>query len=395
MIDFGYYIYKDEPYFDRVQILDKMLENKDYGSSFHFHFHDEYFASLNWSIEPEFDIGTLYKLRAQQLRDKYKYLVVQFSGGSDSTQILRTFLDNGIFIDEIQCFHFETLVSKVSEQELLSGDDSSILLEYKYAAKPFLEKFKEKSPNTKISSIDLSKRFTEDLVNGEYAYLGVNKNQTIMASTVYNTTPKAYNYYSLKYIEEQYKQRDGIAIVRGFDKPKLYIDKEGDMYFYFNDMIINGNRNMIMGDLPNIGVIENFYWSKDAPLIPIKQSHMVLNQFKRAARLKKVFKLYKGIARDHEKETLAFSFTRESFLLERLLSFIIYPNWSMDTYTGTKEEKMASDFAILEKTGIKHHGQQVMEERRNFMLNKYRKIENKSLLYTKINTKPYYIGKVE
>jgi hypothetical protein len=394
MFDFGYYRYKNEPYFDRIQILDKMLENKDYDSYFTYHFHDEYFSSLDWSIEPNFDVLTLYKLRAQQLRDKYKYLIVQFSGGSDSTQILRTFLDNNIFVDEIQCFHFEEMVNKLPEQTLLSGQDSSILLEYKKAAKPFLEKFKQKSPNTKISSIDLSQPFYEDSIHNNYHYLGVNNKNSIFASTVYNTTPKAYNYYSIKYIEERSKQLDNVAVIRGFDKPKLFLENNSKLYFNFNDLIMNGNRNMIIGDIPKVGNIENFYWSKDAPLIPIKQCHMVLNHFKTSAGLKRLYKNYKNAVSEHERNSKAFSFIKEAFMMEKLLSFIIYPNWSADIYTGMKEEKMASDFVILDKLGVKHHGQSIVEERRNFMLKKYDKIKKKNLLYAKMQTKPYYIGEV-
>jgi len=43
----------------------------------------------------------LYALRARQLREKYDYLVLYFSGGADSTNILKTFIDNNIFLDEI------------------------------------------------------------------------------------------------------------------------------------------------------------------------------------------------------------------------------------------------------------------------------------------------------
>jgi hypothetical protein len=43
----------------------------------------------------------LYKERAQQLRDSYDYLILAYSGGSDSDNMLKTFLYNNIKIDEI------------------------------------------------------------------------------------------------------------------------------------------------------------------------------------------------------------------------------------------------------------------------------------------------------
>ena len=59
------------------------------------YFNDVFF-SADWTTEPEISLDELYRIRAQQLRDKYDYIVIFCSGGADSTNVLYSFLKNGI-----------------------------------------------------------------------------------------------------------------------------------------------------------------------------------------------------------------------------------------------------------------------------------------------------------
>jgi hypothetical protein len=104
-LTYGHYRYNDKNYVIREDALNDMMMRQDWNGEMTFHFHDEVFERIDWSIEPPFDIDLLYKMRAQQIRDKYNYVILQLSGGLDSTQVLEIFLDNNIFIDEIQTFH--------------------------------------------------------------------------------------------------------------------------------------------------------------------------------------------------------------------------------------------------------------------------------------------------
>ena len=64
-------------------------------------FNDAVFSSYNWTKEPTESILELYRQRAQQLRDQYDYIVLCYSGGADSDNVLRSFVDNDIRIDEV------------------------------------------------------------------------------------------------------------------------------------------------------------------------------------------------------------------------------------------------------------------------------------------------------
>jgi hypothetical protein len=63
--------------------------------------YDEDFAKLDWSVEPVETMNELMEQRAKQLRAKYDYLALMFSGGADSLTIYDTFKRLNIHLDEI------------------------------------------------------------------------------------------------------------------------------------------------------------------------------------------------------------------------------------------------------------------------------------------------------
>jgi hypothetical protein len=393
MINYGYYFYNNEISYNRQDILDKMVHNKDYDGDFEFHFNNHVFDNIDWTTEPETDIETMYKERAQQLRDKYRYLIVLFSGGSDSIQILNTFMKNNIFIDEIQCFHHEKGMEIVSLNQIQENQDLTHLLEYKYVAKDFLEKVKQKSPNTIITSVDLTDFLVDNVVGKKYDYLGQNKNNIIMTPMAFNYLPRSYSYQIIKINEERNKQKDSVAIVRGIEKPRLNVYGE-DLMFHFTDATLMTGRNMINGDMAKVGTIENFFWTADYPLIPVKQSHMILKTFREKNHLKSKFVKYKKKIQEDYKENQYNWYSRGILLSERITSSIIYPGWSPNIFFGLKPEKQSPEFILLDKMGYNHHGQTVVDEYRNFILKKYYKISNKNLLKNFMITKQYFVGKV-
>ncbi|NBR23517.1 MAG: hypothetical protein EBU08_07045, partial [Micrococcales bacterium] len=107
-------------------------------------FNDEVFGTVDWTQEPSESLPELYRQRAEQIRSEYDYVVLCYSGGADSTNILTTFLNNDIKLDEIMMYHclstnpFE--VKTNSEIRLVGG--------------PTLEKIKYRIPETKIRYID-------------------------------------------------------------------------------------------------------------------------------------------------------------------------------------------------------------------------------------------------
>lgn len=65
----------------------------------HFSVYQKEFDNVNWKRYPESSYESLFLTRAKQLRNKYNKIGIMFSGGTDSTTVISSFLDNDIPID--------------------------------------------------------------------------------------------------------------------------------------------------------------------------------------------------------------------------------------------------------------------------------------------------------
>ena len=87
---------------DGIQFYDKVraLEyKKNSGKQVFLNYHDALYSSLDWKTEPTESLEQLYKEQAQRIRDTYDKVILCYSGGYDSTNILETFYYNNIGID--------------------------------------------------------------------------------------------------------------------------------------------------------------------------------------------------------------------------------------------------------------------------------------------------------
>ena len=108
----GYYLYNEVPFGTADEVLYSIIKNNDSSPNLRLWFHDELFSKINWTQEPIDTLENLYIARAKQLREQYDYLILQFSGGSDSSQVLQTFLRNNIFLDEIRSYRHRDEVDR-------------------------------------------------------------------------------------------------------------------------------------------------------------------------------------------------------------------------------------------------------------------------------------------
>jgi len=125
------------------------------------HFNNVDYAKLDWSIEPETNLRELYRIRAQQLRDKYDWIRIEASGGGDSTTAIFSFLLNGIHLDEI-VFRYPEQVDKGVTNDPFNMKAENTLSERQFAAEPLLKWVKEKSPNTVVTIHDYSDNLLHD-----------------------------------------------------------------------------------------------------------------------------------------------------------------------------------------------------------------------------------------
>ena len=96
--DYGYYQLGNARYFNKVQAI---LDSDRCQWPLRWNYLDQEFDQHDWTQEPDVSLEDLYAARARDIRERYDYLVLHFSGGSDSANILETFVDNGIHLDEV------------------------------------------------------------------------------------------------------------------------------------------------------------------------------------------------------------------------------------------------------------------------------------------------------
>jgi len=131
--------------------------------------------AINLSEEPKESLSTLYIQRAQQLRNDYEYLILNYSGGPDSHNILETFLLNNIFLDEILIYSYfdEPTIDKLYHTDLSTfslfpefyeAEKSALIV-----AKHLVEKY---SPHTKITFVnnlyEVHKKFWETITEEDF-----------------------------------------------------------------------------------------------------------------------------------------------------------------------------------------------------------------------------------
>jgi hypothetical protein len=115
------------------------------------YYEDAFYDNVTWKIEPSLSLKELYKLRAQEIRDTYEYVILFLSGGVDSRNVFESFYLNKIHIDEIVC------VGAFS-QDRHRGSKENNNDEIYVNTNPLLDSVF--LPNTKITYIDYTKLFT-------------------------------------------------------------------------------------------------------------------------------------------------------------------------------------------------------------------------------------------
>lgn len=385
----GFYLYDNKIFLTRETALDEMLAKKDYAGQIQFYYNDHVFDKINWQNDISFSISELYKMRAQQLRDKYKYLILRYSGGSDSTQALESFLKNNIFLDELIVVNHQKAINNLDRNQMVNDSSLAEFLEYEYAVIPQLKRVKELSPNTKITLLDSSDNLVNQLANKKYEHLGRNDEPRALRF-VTGSLSKNWTPVLLKH-EQETSTKDGVVIIRGLEKPVVNILDDNSMFFSFYDITLTAT--VSMQKVGTSYTIEDFYWSRDFPLIPIKQSQMIIEKLSSSAQL---FLEYKTIRNAIVLASTSSKFkSSPGYILDRWYNKIIYPDWKTTTYVAPKATTINSEFKLMETLGMKHNAQEFTNEYFNYKSLKYDKIVNKQQLNKYIFSKPRYLGQFQ
>lgn len=263
---FGFYTVGDFKTYSKLEAIEYSGVTKH---PVEWNFNKDTFNKVDWTQEPPGSLEFWYGERARQIREKYDYIVLWYSGGADSHNALMSFVKNNIFIDEIAQFH--NLAGT-------NGDKQSWLNEEVFATSaPITDQLIQNNPvykHTKHRLVDLSELemdvLTKDSNKFDYFY-------KVGKYLSPNSLARSYMRETIPDYRALINQGKSVCFIYGAEKPK--VDNYNHQWFVtFEDCLdyAVSPRTQMAGQEWEHN--ELFYWSDSLPQLVVKQAH-VIKQF--------------------------------------------------------------------------------------------------------------------
>jgi len=301
----GYYQIGEEKIQNKTLALIEATKKNTFPT---WNFNNDLWGSMDWTQTIREDLDALYKQRCEQLRDTYDYLILNYSGGSDSFNILNTFLKNNIKLDEIFVYWPVKATKGIYQPNTVNADPSNILSEWDFNLKPDLEYIQKYHPEIKITVYDYSKKLFDDLSEEQFLMSGHHINVGFFPRQGVNLQAGI-----------SVNENRSVAIIIGSDKPQVTV-KNNSVYGYFIDILTT--TGMMPHEETN-RTVELFYWSADFPVLAIKSKQEIAHQIKSNPSIKDLFMFGD---RSLEKKTLK----------DKIIISTIYKNWNPSRFQVNK-----------------------------------------------------------
>lgn len=314
-------------------------------------FNNAVFQSYDWTKEPQESLDELYRQRAVQLREKYDYLVLWFSGGADSTNILDTFIKHNIPLDEVASFvNYEA-----------TGDKLNFFnAEIYHVAVPKIQQAQQQQPWLKHTLVDLSaltmEYFTEASSKFDWIY---HVNHYVNPNcSVRRDIKLKINHWS-----KMFDTGQRVGFIFGIDKPRVTA-LNNNFFFKFVDCVdnaVNAEQQTINRDWD---LNELFYWSPECAKIPIKQGHIIKNWIKSNIHQSTALESESGLA-SRVKVTVN---SQILHLDVDQMHKLIYPSWNLVPFQVKPPSLIFTDrdtwfFQLPEFDKAKHAWRMALEHR--------------------------------
>ncbi len=292
------------------------------GQPIEWHFNDEVFSRHHWR-EPTETLDQLYDRRCREIRERYDYVMLSYSGGADSHNILASFVRQGLHIDEIIVNNMDKANKKFTNIDRRDLRPENAAAEFHLQTLPRLKELADKIPRTKITVCDLSDHLFDYMNGAKDAGWVLTRKEGLNPANV-----TRFNYLHVSDVRKQFDHSKSLVLILGVDKPRIFI-KDNYIWTRFGDRAAN----IIpvpehLNEYTNT-TVELFYWSPLSLDIITKQAYVVKAWIKANPQ-------YKGLF-DHE----SMSKDNKIFRLchEKLLRTIIYTTWDSQWYQADKAVK--------------------------------------------------------
>lgn len=365
-----YYALGNALYQNKIEALHAASRTKQQVT---WHWHDE-FDSMPWQLDPPWSLREMYKLRAQQLRDSYNYLILSFSGGSDSWTVLHSFITNRIHLDEV---FFRWPFSATQSKYVATSQDLSPcnhLSEWDLNVKPMLDQLAISNPEIKITLHDCSE-----------SILATVHNDNLVSETGGNLSRGWWaKWNSMGELER--KMIDSgktTALILGVDKPQLFVENK-KMYCYFLDIHVNNNTTLAENGRTN----EFFYWSPNMPEVTYTQARAIYNHVK----------FRHDVSQLIDRKTPYDRICKHTW--DRIARSIIYPDYDLKNFQTCKDQ---TSIDIKTETWLNLYSDHKFLDRwRSLVHNILTSIDREWITYCDgqisgfhgFISKPYYLGDI-
>lgn len=285
-------------------------------------FNDEVYRKFNWQSRLNLPLRELYRMRAQQLRDKYDYLILWFSGGADSSTMLDSFVSNGIHLDEVLTA-WPRKQTAGRYRPNTDTDPSNYVSEWDFSIEPKLKWLAEKHPEIRITVMD---QLADPDPLEDYA-----DTFTIVEKCGYAAIDRQRMFD--RELRQRLKTHKNIASIMGSAPPLLAVMDNSWLGVGFCNTYASGglakSDYMLDGTPRNV---EYFYWTPDFPELVREQVHVILDHLNASAVDRSLF-LNFNVA------TGKIIFPWDTQTIEFRRDFIrrcVYPNWNHNTFQVVK-----------------------------------------------------------
>lgn len=355
---FGYYRVGEYRTYSKVEAIE--LAHRQNQRWIDWHFNDLEFSAYDWTQEPTQSLSQLYAQRAQQIRDTYDYVVLFYSGGSDSTNMLDAFVDNGIAFDEIVTLGY---------WDIDPDPNSYFHSELVQVAWPRIEALKSQGLQFHHRHVDLGRTSVNILSDSSMTL-----DRPYLATTIFTT-----NHLSKSYIREttpDYLRIIGsgrsLVFVFGHDKPRLF--KVNDRYCVrFLDTVDHAVPVRTQLQNRSWEYDECFYQAPECCDLICKQAHVLLKFFRDNPLIFDEKKYYTDATADSSALNNffgnAYFSTRpitqrisvssgQPMTYRRMLNSLLYPTWDPNTHDAGKQPGLIygwRDTCITDKQYLNSH----------------------------------------
>jgi hypothetical protein len=326
---FGFYECGDFQTYSKLEVIEHA---NDSGKTPTWNFNKDIYSSWNWLVEPDEDLWELYRQRAQQIRDKYDHVVVMFSGGADSSNVLDVFLRNGIKVDELASYH--QLGGSNSTDNYMDSEIFKV-------AYPRITALLKDHPDIKYRMIDWSQLVLDLLQEpAEIENFVYTQNKFLTPSNICRS-------YLRDHVEEWrniIESGRSLCLVWGANKPSLRVNADSKTCYAYHDsndfLVPVGVQNQNRSDYHD----ELFYNPGNTPVIACKQAHLIRNACRENPEHMMISRAwYEDHKQDMSRQKWLNSINGnimvngEKYFLDReAVHEVVYPYWNTETYTEGK-----------------------------------------------------------